>query len=394
MKINAEALLIDALTSYVSGRAFSDKSFRLREARIPKPPTTMGTGIKRMIQAGFKNAIPGKEILQQTIISTVAKELESLQNWALNNIEDKNNVAALEQYASDFHNAIDPNLQPRRTAIQIYEACGKLGLSDMEAIYVCLTIAHQIWPNETKALKPAGEVAREIHFAPEHQQASIGILSYFSVILRERLPDTHATVTIRQEKDRVVLVINYIDGTREEISQLLEDYGLVVVGKKPASDLLTNDYQIVALQQKLEMAALELRLSKDMHAMELRRVDQTIYSKDLTIEYLKNELSQQLRDNSKLTTTMIAELTKFSHMKIEGNTRQLIEELMGAILDKNEERLQSSAHAIAASDPSVFSRIGEFMLSSAMSGILGNSAYNWLLLNWPVIAGAASALKI
>jgi hypothetical protein len=84
----------------------------------------------------------------------------------------------------------------------------------------------------------------------------MAILAYFGQILRDKYPDTQAKGTIEQEGLTVRLVIETSEGEREQIEETLREYGLVVVGKLPSEQSLSDKMQIMRLQYKLEFAAL------------------------------------------------------------------------------------------------------------------------------------------
>ena len=74
-------------------------------------------------------------------------------------------------------------------------------------------------------------VQRVIEFPPELKQAGIGILSYFSEVLKQRYPAHEMAVRIEQFGTKVRLTVDSPSGWRDTIEHDLETYGRVVVGK-------------------------------------------------------------------------------------------------------------------------------------------------------------------
>ncbi|MCP4107357.1 MAG: hypothetical protein GY749_17740 [Desulfobacteraceae bacterium] len=66
--------------------------------------------------------------------------------------------------------------------------------------------------------------SERIEFPPEHRQAGIAILDYFGTVLRKKYPDTKATVSIKQEHMKLIMVIDPAEGEGEIIEKALDEY--------------------------------------------------------------------------------------------------------------------------------------------------------------------------
>jgi hypothetical protein len=108
-------------------------------------------------------------------------------------------------------------------------------------------------------------ITRSISFKPEHAQAGIGILANFSKVIKQKYPDIPVTISIKQNGLKVDMVITTPTGDIETITEALDQYGLVVKGEMSPSDFLADPMQVLELKNKLEMSALELRLTKELH---------------------------------------------------------------------------------------------------------------------------------
>ena len=142
-------------------------------------------------------------------------------------------------------------------------------LGGIESYAVLIHHAQREWPIDNK-LTPYSEILREIYFAPENRQAGIGILHYFSVILQQKYPGIDASVSIQQGRDRITMIIRHPDGRKDEIEKLFSDYGMVLSGELPPDSLLSDPIQLQGLKQKLEIASLELRQTKELLFIEKR----------------------------------------------------------------------------------------------------------------------------
>ena len=127
-------------------------------------------------------------------------------------------------------------------------------------------------------------VVREIEFKPEQKQAGIAILAYFSRILESKYPGDRYAVAITQDEGKVTLEVRALDGSTERIEAALHAYGLVVYEHKPAEELLTDKFEVLALRNKLEMAALEVRQARELHVA-------ATSNSEMRIEHLEDEVS-------------------------------------------------------------------------------------------------------
>lgn len=78
-------------------------------------------------------------------------------------------------------------------------------------------------------LSPSSEdklITRAITFPPEHSQAAIRILSSFSKILHNKYSAMQVRVCIEQEREKVRLIIETLEGERECIEEILTEEGI------------------------------------------------------------------------------------------------------------------------------------------------------------------------
>ncbi|MEM7032352.1 MAG: leucine-rich repeat domain-containing protein [Chloroflexota bacterium] len=125
-------------------------------------------------------------------------------------------------------------------------------------------------------------IQRIIEFAPEHQQAGIGILNYFGEVVSQKYPDMDVKISIQQDGNKVTMIIEPPEGEIEIIEQTLEDYSLVVTGKKPIEEFLTNEVDAMALRYKINQLSMEVKYMGEM----LRLKDHQLASSEQRVETL------------------------------------------------------------------------------------------------------------
>lgn len=105
-------------------------------------------------------------------------------------------------------------------------------------------------------------IIRSIKFSTEHKQAGISILSYFSEIVEQRYPNKTVSIKIEQDGMLVRLCIETEKGDKEIIEKTLNSYGSVVTELENIDKLLENPIHIAQLENKLEMAKLEIKANE------------------------------------------------------------------------------------------------------------------------------------
>ncbi|MGY3088097.1 hypothetical protein ACVWYF_001130 [Hymenobacter sp. UYAg731] len=133
-----------------------------------------------------------------------------------------------------------------------------------------------------------------IEFAPEYYQAGVGILSYFGEILRQKHPEMNAKVRIEQEGRTVRLHIESPSGDKEIIEETLNDFVLVVADQAPPESLLEDKLQIMALENKLEIARMEARQGHQLLAITQSSYDARITLLEGETVFLRRHLGEQL----------------------------------------------------------------------------------------------------
>ncbi len=217
-------------------------------------------------------------------------------------------------------------------------------------------------------------IQRSITFPPEFKQAGIAILSYFSEVLRIKYPDMNVGVTIQQEGDKVTLIVDTPAGERERVEQELRSYGLVVAGDLSPEKFMDRPEAAMALKHKLELAALEVRHTRELLASEREQYGQRIRSlEDQTVilrelldrdRYTAAEIAAQLRAlMAYVTKSAEASLTAIIRLVERGIVPSDIEELKGKLADLERE------------DTGVFSKLEELIIKGSIQGTAGNYLY-------------------
>ncbi len=117
------------------------------------------------------------------------------------------------------------------------------------------------------------KIERSIEFPSEYWGAGNSILSYFSHVLQVKYPNEKIKVRIEQEGLTIRMIVDTLTGEREKIEKTLDEYGLVITGEMRPEDFMSDPFEVMALKSKLEIAALELRLTKDNSKHNQQRIE-------------------------------------------------------------------------------------------------------------------------
>ncbi len=164
------------------------------------------------------------------------------------------------------------------------------------------------------------KIVRAIEFKPEHKRAGMSILSYFAEIVQDKYPDEGIIVSIEQKGDVVSLVVDPGNGEKEKIEQSLSEYMLVVRGDTGAETVATGIEKVVALQNMLEMAQLEIRNQQRIMALQ-----------DKAYDNIKGRLEVLERSSSEQFSALTGLMSKSLDAQISSQAN--IQELIRALFD-------------------------------------------------------------
>lgn len=221
--------------------------------------------------------------------------------------------------------------------------------------------------------QPFETLRRTITFEPEYKQAGISILAYFSEVVHAKYPDLNVRVRIEQEGNHITLEIESPDGTLERIERELTQYGLVVVGQMAVEDFMPDAVGSMRLRQKLELAQMELR-----HTKELLHVDRTHFNARLTSFETEIAFVRKLLDKNQYeleqTVQTLRQLASAAGPSSVDSINRIIDAL-SAKSDANQEMLRSELAALKTDNPTLLDRLNELFVKGSIQGASGNYLY-------------------
>jgi len=129
-------------------------------------------------------------------------------------------------------------------------------------------------------------------------------MSYFSQVIEKKYPEIDVGVTIEQQGTSITLIISTPEGEKERIEKELTEYGLVLQGKVPPDVYFDNSIDALALNQKLEIVKMELRLHQESREFERRFYDKRIDSLEHQIQWMGSLLDKNSVTHSELVESI------------------------------------------------------------------------------------------
>ena len=148
-----------------------------------------------------------------------------------------------------------------------------------------------------------GKIVRSIEFPPEYLQSGLSILNYFGTVVRQKYPHKAVKLRIEQDELKVTMLIETAEGEKETIEEFLEEYGLVVLGRRPLEGFLPDDRQILELSNKLELAKTELKLQQNLLMFEKAKSEKVETRLD-SMEVKQQEMERQIAKRDKLLSQL------------------------------------------------------------------------------------------
>lgn len=228
-----------------------------------------------------------------------------------------------------------------------------------------------------KLSKSSEKIIRSINFPPELKQACIGILSYFSHVLSVKYPEQDVGVKIEQLGNKVILIVDTPEGEKERIEKDLSDYGLVVIGELAPEQFLRDPFEVLRLKQKLEIAALELRQTKELLYNERGHFNSRIESLEEEARNLWRLLDAQQHDKNELIS-----IFKNLYLYANESSRKNLETLIAAVeresIERDKKEIKEIIESIKANDKGLWAYFEELIIKGAIQGTAGNVLYAFL----------------
>ncbi len=222
-------------------------------------------------------------------------------------------------------------------------------------------------------------IRRTIEFKPEQTQAGLSILSYFSKVVKQKYPKSEVKVKIAQDNDLVSMEIRTTEGEIEKVQHTLDQYGQVVLGRITPESFLSDPLHVMELKNKLELSAMELRMTKELYENTKSLQHDRIKSLEDQVSQLHALVGSGVSQSSELHSLSRA-LIRISSKdsEIEKAVSVLIERISRGTYSEEDKLANNAISTIANRYPRLLEHIRD-IIKGTIGGAGGNIAGSWLM---------------
>jgi len=227
--------------------------------------------------------------------------------------------------------------------------------------------------------KVIARLCRTIEFPPEYRQAGLSILNYFSEFLKQKSPTIEARIRIEQLGNNVRLIVDSNSGEMEIVEKTLQSYGSIIKGESLPEDHLEDPLHVMALRNKLEVTAMELRHTRDLLKLTSEEKEARISSLESQVKSLQFIVGSGLQSVSELSQVFCNLILANSSNESLAKSLEIISRIMErGIRVEDKIAVEKEFQNIARSNPKILKEMSEFFRGS-LAGVGGNILYSWLV---------------
>ncbi len=219
-------------------------------------------------------------------------------------------------------------------------------------------------------------IVRTVSLPLVYQQAGISLLHYVTRILAFRCPDVPVKIALIHDESFIKLRIEMPEHKRAEVEAVVEDYSAVLKGAKPLNQLLSETAHIMELKQKLDLSALEIRITRDI-------IENPDPENINNIEALESDVRQfhQLIGRGlsqvQVVSAVITSLLEQERHKVQAALLVLQKKMDHVISESDEGVIKEALATILEHEPQFFDQIQEAINHSGTSGKILDNLLSW-----------------
>ena len=218
-------------------------------------------------------------------------------------------------------------------------------------------------------------IVRTLELPDAFVQTGVSLLHYVSRMLAFKFPDESIKVTVTQDGNQVRLVLEVSEGQYGDVEEVLESYGRVLLRKQPLSSVLTNKVQLMEWKQKLDISALELRITRDLYNNADGLLSEDVDALEEDVKTLHHLIGNGLRGYFALQHIV-------SRQEDAGPVKEALsllqQKLSMKITQDDEEEVKNALSVIVQYEPAVFSEISDAVYGGSLPGKAENYLTSWI----------------
>jgi len=302
--------------------------------------------------------LPENEIskLNYVPICSICREKYNTFSQGIFIYTNGNDTVQIKCIVCGAESSIDTLLFPANADAYICNKCIDFGVDLMERSGACT-------------------IRRTISIKPKYAHVFVSMLSYFSKIIQDKYPDIPIFLTIQQKCNTIEITIKTPDGKTEIIEETLNDYCLVLRGRKNINDFLHNDRYAENLQRQLDFALSEINHLRELYKLNYSQHDARIRSIEDSSATMHKMINVHASNNG-LALTILSRIENFQHNDTDVKSALLsIAESLRDRQDNFEVAIIEALNNIKNKDKVAFTQIAN-LLTNTLGSYFGSSLFN------------------
>lgn len=219
-------------------------------------------------------------------------------------------------------------------------------------------------------------IVRGMELTADQIIPGLGLLHYFSRIVEQKYPAIAATYTISQSGRHLKMSIEATEQDIVRLEETLEKYSLILLGKLPLNQLLSEEKALMELKQTLDLSALIVNINETLkHNLD----DFTGKAPDLEekVRKLHTTIGHGISGIQELQL-VISSLLKQERDSIRHSLQILRSRLSVNMSQSDEAAVKEALLTVKEQEPDAFNEIREVINRSSQSGAAGDVIYSWI----------------
>lgn len=221
-------------------------------------------------------------------------------------------------------------------------------------------------------------IVRSMTLPELYQQIGISLLHYFGRLVRFIHPTIPVVVRVTQDGNYVKFEVEAPEQHLATIEETLENYGFALRGQLPLNELLPDPAQLMEWKQKLDLSALEVKITRDLLESPDGVRDESLEAFGADARTLHHLVGIGISGVNALAVA-IGSVLEENRASINGALLVLQKKLEGKITADDEAEIKEALETVLRQEPEVFKTIHNIAAGSLVSGRTADTLLSWIV---------------
>lgn len=221
------------------------------------------------------------------------------------------------------------------------------------------------------------KITKKFDIEPEVRSPIASLLLHFDEIIKVKHPEIETTTTLIQNNEKTIFSIEAEILNLDVLENELQQYGLVLTNDITAREYLGDGIAALRLENKLELARIDLKQTQELLNLERRYSSDRIIFLEDQLRYVQKMIAKKDKGISNLSNTIL-KLAKNQKSIVQKSLSTLNTLIEKGITEADEGIVINELQTIKDENPSIFDKINELLIKGSVQGTAGNYLYSWL----------------